>query len=215
MRAKYFIYIVLKLYYSGMATLSKPNEQQVVKFWQLILETPTNQNPMTDSSGGLSLHGQDPSNNPLYLSGNTGGNNTRNIPNPIPSGREIFIAVNPVVVTEVEAKAKNTSADLRKLASDDEDSATKANLTINGEVHDLKTLNFRVPTEPFNVTLPPEALWGASPPGTSKAVADGYYAITNALTPGNYKIDIDAEVSNSFEKSAPWQSKVTYNFKVV
>jgi len=198
-----------------MTTISKPNEKQVVNFWQLILGKPTTQNPMTDNNGALSLHGQDPSNNPLYLSGNTGGNNTRNIPNPIPSGREIFIAVNPVVVTEPEAKPNNTPADLRKIANDDEDSATKANLTINGEVHDLKTQNFRVPTEPFDVTLPPNALWGAAPPGTCKAAADGYYAITNALTAGNYRIDIDAEVSNSFEKSAPWQSKVTYNFKVV
>lgn len=193
-----------------MTTIRKPNEEDVVNYWKLVLQNPSNQNPMTDHNGSLSLHGQNPSNNLVYLSGNTGGNDSRNIPGQLTSDRAIFVAVNPVVITEPEAP----NADLKQTAKNDEDSATKANLIINGKVHDLKAEGFRVGTDVFEVTLPANALFNY-PSGQCKAVADGYYAIIEGVPPGNdNKIEIDAAVANPHNQPAPWESKVTYNFKV-
>jgi hypothetical protein len=197
-----------------MTTVRRPNQQDVVAYWQLICGIPSPQNPMIDATGESALHGQDPPKDLVYLSGSTGANRIRKIPQNIPSGRDIFIAVNPVVVTEPEAGTNNT-ADLKKFAKDDADSATLARLTINGQLHDLIPNN-RVGTGPFDVVFPDNAIFHA-PKGTFPAVADGYYAIIAGLPPGNNKIDIDAEVSNPFKKfnePVSWKDKVSYNFKI-
>jgi hypothetical protein len=46
---------------------------------------------------------------------------------------------------------------------------------------------YRIATEDFEVTFPKNAIFGATE-GISKAVADGYYVITEPLEKGNYTI---------------------------
>jgi hypothetical protein len=195
-----------------MVAILKPSKEDVQNYWQFILQNPANQNPLSDHDGTLCLQVQNPSSGLLYLCGNCGGYDLRNIPIPIAPDQPIFVAVNPVIITEPEAGGPN--ADLKKLANDDEDSASKALLTINDEVHDLIALNYRVETDPFDVTVPDNGIF-SYPPGHWKAVADGYYAIIPELPPGdNNKIEIDAVVDKPADQEDPWESKVNYNFKV-
>jgi hypothetical protein len=197
-----------------MTAVRKPNQQDVVAFWQLVCSIPSPQNPYLDSTGQSSLREQENSTGLLYLSGSNGPSRVRNIPQNIGSGREIFIAVNPVVVTEPEAGTNNTGS-LKQFAKEDEDSATKADLTINGQSQHCIP-NYRVGTNPFNVTFPDDAIFNA-PKGTFPAVADGYYAIIEGLPPGNNKIVIDAEVRtpfSGFKEPKPWKDNVTYNIKI-
>jgi hypothetical protein len=197
-----------------MTAVRKPNQQDVVAFWQLVCRIPSPQNPYLDSTGQSSLGEQENSTGLLYLSGSNGPSRVRNIPQNIGSGREIFIAVNPVVVTEPEAGTNNTGS-LKQFAKEDEDSATRADLTINGQSQHCIP-NYRVGTNPFNVTFPDDAIFNA-PKGTFPAVADGYYAIIEGLPPGNNKIVIDAEVRTpfpGFKEPKPWKDNVTYNIKI-
>lgn len=198
-----------------MTSISKPSEQEVITYWQLVLKISDDQNPINDANGTTALRGQNGSNKIIYLSGNNATKHSRKIPQKIPSGRCIFLAVNPVEVSQPEAKPNDTIPELQKFANDDENTATRANLTINGQVNDLIKLKYRVPTKGFRVTLPPNALFGAKPPGEYDAAADGFYAITEELAEGKYNIVIDAEVAKPFKQSAPWTSNVTYDFEVV
>ena len=52
-------------------------------------------------------------------------------------------------------------------------------------VQDLS--KYRTPTGDFEVTFPKNAIFGATE-GISKAVADGYYVITQPLAKGTYTI---------------------------
>jgi len=194
-----------------MPVVRKPNQQQVEAFWQFVCSVPSAQNPYIDGS----LGGQENSTGLLYLPGSKGPSRVRNIPQNIASGRDIFIAVNPVLVTEPEAGTNNTGS-LKQFAKDDEDSATKANLTINnGQVESLIPNN-RVGTNAFNVTFPNNAIFNA-PQGTFPAVADGYYAIIGGLPSGNNTLVIDAEVARpfpGFHEPVPWKDNVTYTLKI-
>jgi hypothetical protein len=196
----------------------KPNQQDVVAFWQLVCSIPAPENPYLDDTGKWSLRGQETSTGLLYLSGSNGPARVRNIPQNIASGRDIFFAVNPVVVTEPEAGTNDTGK-LKQFAKDDEDpssSATVAKLTINNGQTENLIPNNRVGTNPFSVTFPENAIFNA-PKGEFPAVADGYYAIIEGLPSGNNKIDIEAQVNKpfpGFKEPVPWKDKVTYHIKI-
>lgn len=189
----------------------QPNQGDVVAYWQLICGIPAAQNPLLDATGEKAFRGQEALKDLVYLSGSNGANRIRNIPDQIPSGSDIFIAVCPVVVTEPEGGTSDTSV-LKKFAEEDASSATTVKLTINGQLYDKIP---RVPTDPFNVTFPDNGIFCA-PKGTFPAVADGYYAIIDGLPSGNNTIEIEAEVAKPFKgfnEAVPWKDKVTYNFK--
>jgi hypothetical protein len=195
-----------------MVQVLPANKQNVIEFWQRICGFPAAQNPMLDTTGGLVLSGQLTS-GLLFLPGSRGPKVIRNIPQNLPPGRDIFIAVNPVVVTEPEAGTNNTN-DLVRFAREDEDSATSAKLTINGQSHNLLIPSHRVGTGPFNVNFPNNPIFGGQS-GTFPAAADGYYAIIQGLPPGNNMIEIDAQVNSpfpAFHEPVPWKDNVTYNF---
>jgi len=197
-----------------MTAVRKPSQQDVVAFWQLVCRIPSPQNPYLDSTGQWSLRQQENSTGLLYLASSNGPSRVRNIPQNIASGRDIFIAVNPVIVTQAESGISDTGK-LKQFAKEDEDSATKANLTLNGQLQNCIP-NFRVGTSPFDVTFPDQAIFNA-PKGTFPAVADGYYAIMEGLPSGNNTIVIDAEVSTPFpgyNEPVPWKDNVTYKIKI-
>ena len=60
-------------------------------------------------------------------------------------------------------------------------------LKIDDKEYTLSISKYRIPTDDFKVVFPQNAIFGASE-GSSKAVADGYYVITEPLVKGNYTI---------------------------
>jgi hypothetical protein len=197
-----------------MAINSGPADStNVEQFWKNILDDPVPQNAMNDNNGTRWQNAQ--GGNVLYFPGNDAQNHTRVITQSVPSNKRLCIAVNPVIITDHEA-GSNTG--LAGLAQKDENSASKANLTINGQRFDLIALNYRCANGGFQIRAPPAGtLWGI-PNGPHDAAADGYYTIIEPLDPGDYTMEIDAQVDDPFPFNQPpvaWTSKVTYNFKVV
>jgi hypothetical protein len=186
---------------------------RVQQFWKNILRHPdNNQNPMNDNNGNSFDNAQGGS-NVLFFAGNNAQNQTRRI-HPIP-GRRLFIAVNPVVIVDSEAAPDTDLASIAK-ADEDPDSASKANLTVNGQAFNLLTGGYRCPTGDFQITVPAAGTLFQVPPGQHNAVADGYYGIIESLPlADDNTIVIDAQVDKPFKQPAPWTSKVTYNFRIV
>ena len=88
-----------------------------------------------------------------------------------------------------DKEAPNTSIqDLHGIAKKDQDSITSLYLKIGDKEYDRVALGkYRLPTGDFEVVFPENAIFGAKP-GISKAVAVGYYVITEPLAKGNYTI---------------------------
>lgn len=190
-----------------------PYVGHIIKDWQRVLSIPKDQNPMEDNTGAKCISGCEPMDPVLYLSGNIGGDQSRNIPQNIVQGTGLYVSVNQVVVTGAEAP-NSTVETLGQLAKEDQDSTTWTSLKINEQEFDFEELkNYRFSTGPFDVELPNNALWGA-PAGNYKAVADGFYVITEPLPAGNYHVTTEAQVAKPFNQPPPWNSKVNYHFKV-
>lgn len=199
-----------------MVNLVPADASNVVKYWQNVLKHPISENPMDDDNGNRFDRAQGNS-DVLFFAGNDAATHTRNISTPIPSNKRLFVAVNPVIITDYEVQNepdKNLSSNAKK----DEDTASRAILRIDGkEEFDLIAKGCRVPTGTFTVSFPPSGgRWGVSG-GDHEAVADGYYAIIDKLEAGDHRLEIDAIVEKPFPFKQPvrWTSNVTYNFKVV
>jgi hypothetical protein len=196
-----------------MTSLRRPNQGNVRDYWNLVCGIPRPRNPYLDATGEHALEGQDSEGEGLlYLSGSNGPNRARNLRD-IRSGRDIFIAVNPVEVNPNEAES---NANLQKIAKEDQDTASIARLTINGQSHNLLQPNNRVSTGVFNVTFPEDPIFRADP-GPFAIAADGYYTIIEGLPTGNNRIVIEAQVDRpfpGFNEPRPWKDKVTYNFRI-
>jgi hypothetical protein len=185
-------------------------KQHIEKYWKKILETPNDQNPATDPDGSR----QDVTTNPVYLACSMIGTVTRNIPD-ISGDKSIFVPVNPVEICERELDPGENENDLIKHAEEDENSATKVTLTIDGKEYNLEDKRHRFAhVGPFDVVIPDKPLDGLEPPGKCKAVADGYYVIINPLAPGPHTIRIVGGVNKPHKELNPWEQDITYKFNV-
>ena len=161
-------------------------EEHVKNFFKWITSIPAEKNPWGDETGENCVNGQLNTNSSVfYLSGNGGGKSDRVCT--LPAGKGLFIPVSPMEISDKEAP--NTSIDdLHRIAKQDQDSVTSLYLKINDKEYTRQDLSkYRIPTEDFEVTFPKNAVFGAAE-GISKAVADGYYVITEPLQKGTYTI---------------------------
>ena len=162
-------------------------EQHVKNFWKWIISLPQDKNPWGDQTGENCAIGQLETNSStlFYLSGNGGGKSERTCT--LSAGKSLFIPVSPMEISDKEAPNRSIE-ELHKIAKKDQDSVTSLYLKINDKEYTRQDLNkYRISTEEFEVTFPKNAIFGAIE-GISKAVADGYYVITQPLEKGNYTI---------------------------
>jgi len=200
----------------------KATPADVAQFWKNILDDPKPENAMNDNNGNLWDRAQGGGNpDILYFAGNDKQDHTREIRQPVPPRKRLFVAVNPVIITDFEVEAEEVpDKDLANNARKDESSASKANLTITGPESgefNLIADDYSCHNDDFQVTVrPPGTLWDI-PAGDHKAAADGYYGIIERLVPGEYTMTIDAQVDKPFPFKQPgeWTSKVKYKFRVV
>lgn len=172
-----------------MAEFHPANKQDVIKYWKGMLGNPReHDSPDT-----------------VYLKCNVkGGTETRNM-GTISRGKSIFIPVNPVSITELEAP-KEPIDQLKVHAEDDENSASKASFKIDDDEFDILKneeyrKEYRVRTNEFDTP-------------SCKAVANGYYAMIKPLPVGKHKISFKGRVEKGFSENGPWEQDVTYEFEV-
>jgi len=163
-------------------------EQHIKDFWKWIISIPQDENPWGDQTGENCAIGQLETNSStlFYLSGNGGGKSERTCT--LSAGKSLFIPVSPMEKISDKEAPNRSIEELHKIAKKDQDGVTSLYLKINDKEFTRQDLSkYRIPTEEFEVTFPKNAIFGATE-GISKAVADGYYVITQPLEKGNYTI---------------------------
>jgi hypothetical protein len=181
-------------------------EQHVENFWKWLLPLPKDMSPWNDQDGHNCTNGQSGSNSSVfYLSGNGGGKSERTCN--VPAGKGLFIPVSPMEISDKEAP--NSSVEqLHNIAKNDQDSVTSLYLKVDDKEYSRQDLEgYRTDTKGFEVVFPKNAIFGVSE-GPSKAVADGYYVITEPLEKGNHTIVYKSTLS------LPFAQDITYNIIV-
>jgi hypothetical protein len=104
-----------------------------------------------------------------------------------------------------DKEAPNSSIEqLHNIAKNDQDGVISLYLKINDKEFNRENLSaYRIDTNDFDVVFPKNAIFGASE-GPSKAVADGYYVITEPHEKGNYTITYKSALS------LPFAQDITY-----
>jgi hypothetical protein len=161
-------------------------EEHIKNFWKWVISFPIDKSPWKDQTGANCDNGQSDTNSSVfYLSGNGGGKSVRTCK--VPAGKSLFIPVSQVEVSDKEVPNASVE-DLSRLAKKDQDSVTSLYLKINDKEYNRQDLSkYRTHTGDFEVRFPKNAVFGASE-GSSKAVGDGYYVITEPLPKGTYTI---------------------------
>ena len=119
----------------------------------------------------------------VFLAGTTGGAATRSCT--IPAGTSILVPLINVECSTAEGNG-DTPAELRACARGFADQFTDLSLTIDGvAVADLQ--RFRVHSQVFQFTAAEGNVFGI-PAGTTRSVADGYWALIRPLPPGTHTV---------------------------
>jgi hypothetical protein len=154
-------------------------------FWKWIVGIPAKESPLNDPTGEKCAASQSNTNSSVfYLSMNSGGISERTCN--VPAGKGLFIPVMEVVWSDKEAPGASIE-ELRKSAKKDQDSVNSLYLKIGDKEYKYDDLiKYRTQTDAFEVVFPDNGIFGVIKGGVSKAVADGFYIITEPLTKGNY-----------------------------
>lgn len=192
-----------------------PIDKHIENFWKWQISMPAEpegEHPISDLTGEKCTNGQSNSSSPVfYLSG--AGGKTVNRTCEVPSGKGLLIPVMTVVATEKEYPGSPT-AELAKIAREDQDSVIALSLDINGKRYSFDDLRkFRNATGEFEVVFPKDGIFGVTEEGPSKAVADGYYIITEPISQGNYTINYKGALGNPVE-GTNFQHDISYNLIV-
>jgi hypothetical protein len=162
-------------------------EDHVKNFWKWVLSIPENINPWNDQTGINCSYGQTGINSSVFFLGSNGGGKSERTCK-VPAGKGLFIPVSPVEINFKEAPDAKTLNDLHNIAKGDQDGLTSIYLKIDGKEYNDQQLNkYRTHTSDFDVVFPNNPVFGVTE-GATKAVADGYYVITEPLSEGNHTI---------------------------
>ena len=155
-------------------------------FWKWSLAIPAKDNPVNDPTGEKCATGQSNTNSSVfYLAFNNGGVSERTCK--VPAGKGLLIPVMQVEKSDKEFPA--SVEELDKSAKKDQDSVNSLYLKIGDKEYTYEDLlKYRTHTDVFEVVFPDKGIFGVIKGGPSKAVADGFYIITEPLAKGTYPI---------------------------
>ena len=156
-------------------------------YWKWLLPIPAINNPVNDPTGEICRDGQENTNSSVFfLSGNGGGSSER-VCN-VPAGKGLLIPVMQVEISEKESPG-STIQEMSDAPKKDQDSVNSLYLQIDGKVYNYEDLlKFRTHTDAFDVVFANDGLFGVVEGGPTKAVADGFYIVTQPVSKGNHTI---------------------------
>ena len=173
--------------FSGPNVFNELRPEKPIKYVEWSLGIPANENPVNDPTGEKCTNGQSNTNSSVfYLSFNNGGKSERTCI--VPAGKGLLIPVMQVVITDKDIPGASVE-ELATSAKKDQDSVNSLYLKIGNKEYKYKDLYpYRTPTDVFEVVFPDKGIFGILGGGLSKAVADGFYILTEPLTNGTYLI---------------------------
>jgi hypothetical protein len=192
-----------------------PIDKHIENFWKWQISMPTEpegEHPISDLTGEKCSKGQSNSSSPVFFLSGAGGK-TVNRMCEVPAGKGLLIPVMTVVATEKEYPG-SSATELSNIAREDQDSVIALSSDINGKSYSFDDLKkFRNATGEFEVIFPKDGIFGVTEEGLSKAVADGYYLLTEPLSQGNYTINYKGALGNPVE-GTNFQHDITYRLIV-
>lgn len=180
------------------------------RFWQWLLEQPSDNNPLNDQTGKNCANNQkDP--NVWFLLGTAGGSAERTCV--IHAGKAILVSIINVVCSYATDPELKSESELRSCAKTDQDKVTSVELTLDGvKLPDLK--KYRIQSPLFDVTFPKNNVFGGKP-GPTKAISDGYWVFLKPLSPGRHEIHHSgALVDFTTTSTTNFATDVTYHLTV-
>ena len=188
-----------------------PVDKHIENFWKWQISLPAEpegEHPISDLTGEKCTKGQSSSNSSVFFLSGAGGKTVKRTCE-VPAGKGLLIPVMTVVATEKEYPGSSV-AELATIAKEDQDSVTALSLDVDGQSYAFDDLKkYRNATGDFEVTFPRNGIFGVTEEGPSKAVADGYYLLTEPLSPGNYTIHYKGALGNPLE-GTNFQHDITY-----
>jgi hypothetical protein len=169
-------------------------DEHVQNFWKWLLSIPSSENPLDDKTGDKCAASQTSSNSSVfYLSGGEGKVERTCT---VPAGKGLLIPVMLVEQSDKEIPRASVEV-LTNAAKQDQDGVNSLYLKIDNEEYTYNDLlKYRIqPTEPFQVIFPDNGIFGVADGGPSQAVADGWYIISEPLTPGNHTVHFRSSLS--------------------
>ena len=164
-----------------------PYAKHIENFSKWVLGIPGKDNPINDPTGEKCAVGQSNTNSSVfYLAFNNGGVSERTCE--VPAGKGLLI---PVMEAQFSQKDRPdaTIEDLKLAAKTDQDSVNSMYLKIDDKEYNLEELRkYRTPTDDFDVDYADNGIYGIREGGPTKAVADGYYIMTDPLPKGNHTV---------------------------
>jgi hypothetical protein len=207
------------LFQANQEVFGKKLSQWSAEWWQYIISTPQNPNPLLDTTGGyctLVQHG------PVwFLGGTTAGPTGVTRTCTIPEGTAIFFPL--LNLADVNSAAQPAS-ELRAEIAGCMDAATGLSLAVDGQtIPSRQLLQSRVRSVPFVAVFPPNGIPSnpPAPPGVySPSVDDGYYAMLRPLSVGHHTLHFTGATPGcdyaptSFHADA-FDQDITYELTIV
>jgi hypothetical protein len=171
-----------------------PYAEHIKNFWKWTLDIPGKDNPINDPTGEKCATGQLNTNSSVfYLAFNNGGVSERTCK--VPAGKGLFIPVMQVEFSDKEAPGA-TIEELSLSAKTDQDSVNSLYLKIGDKEYNYEDLlKYRTHTDGFELDFADNGIFGVIEGGPSKAVADGYYIMTEPIQKGNYTVHYKSSLS--------------------
>jgi hypothetical protein len=184
----------LNIFPPGSKPYGLPYDKHIENFWKWILSIPAKDNPINDPTGEKCVTGQSNTNSSIfYLAFNNGGVSERSCK--VPAGKGLFIPVMQVELSDKDTPGA-TIEDLKLSAKTDQDSVNSLYLKIGDKEYNFDDLrSYRTDTDGFDVDYADNGIFGIVEGGPTKAVADGYYIMTDPLPKGNHTVHYKSSLS--------------------
>jgi hypothetical protein len=178
----------------GSKPYGLPYDKHIENFWKWTLGIPAKDNPINDPTGEKCATGQLNTNSSVfYLAFNNGGISERTCK--VPAGKGLFIPVMQVELSDKDTPGA-TVEELKLSAKTDQDSVNSLYLKIGDKEYNLEDLlKYRTDTDGFDVDYADNGIFGIVEGGLTKAVADGYYIMTDPLPKGNHTVHYKSSLS--------------------
>jgi hypothetical protein len=177
----------LNIFPQGSKPYGMTYAEHAKNFWNWTLGMPAADNPINDPTGAKCGKGQSDTNSSVFnLAFNNGGRSERTCE--VPAGKGLLIPVMQVEYSDKELPGA-TVDELSTAAKKDQDSVNALSLQVDNKNYNYDDLvKYRVHTDDFNVNFANNGIFGVVEGGPSKVVADGFYILTEPITPGNHTV---------------------------